>query len=75
MVDDSRVLLLLEEIMDSGRSPEDACRSCPELLPAVLEGLKRLRDLEAEVKAIFPAHGPNVNEPRPPGDHPEAGKV
>jgi eukaryotic-like serine/threonine-protein kinase len=75
MVDDPRVLLLLEEIMNSGRAPLDVCRTCPELLPAVLEGLERLRDLEAEIKAIFPARGPQEDEPQDPGDHPEAGKV
>jgi serine/threonine-protein kinase len=64
MVDDSRVQLLLEEIMDSGCAPEVACRSCPELLPAVLEGLARLEDFEAEVKAIFPERAPKAQEAR-----------
>ena len=54
MVDDSRVLQLLEEIMDSGRASEEVCRACPELLPAVLEGLGRLRTFEADVTATGP---------------------
>lgn len=62
MADDPRVLLLLEEIMDSGRSPEDVCRPCPELLPAVREGLERLRSFEAEISAIFPEHGTKAHE-------------
>ena len=64
MVDDSRVQLLLEEIVDSGREPEDVCRQCPELLPAVLEGLERLKDFEAEVTAMFPADGPRAHGPQ-----------
>src|SRR5215813_5442668 len=62
MVDDSRLLLLMEEILDSGCAPEFACRLCPELLPAVLEGLERLKEFEAGLTAMFPAHGPNMNE-------------
>ena len=37
MVDDGaadpRVERLLEQILESGDSPEEACRACPELLP------------------------------------------
>jgi len=58
MADDTRVLLLLEEVIDSGCAPEDVCRACPELLPAVLQDLERLRTFEAEVAAVFPAGGP-----------------
>jgi glyoxylase-like metal-dependent hydrolase (beta-lactamase superfamily II) len=34
-------------------------------LPAVLEAIKRLRDFEAEVTAVFPAHDPEAHEPQP----------
>ena len=54
MIDDPRVDRLLEELLDTGGSPEEACRSCPELLPQVRAGLVRLRRLEQEVGAIFP---------------------
>jgi len=40
---DPRVDLLLEQILNSGESPEEACHSCPELLPKVREGLQQLR--------------------------------
>ncbi len=33
MPGDPRVRHLLEEILDSGSSPEEVCRACPELLP------------------------------------------
>jgi serine/threonine-protein kinase len=54
MPDDPRVEQLLEELLDSGGTPEEACRSCPELLPQVRAGWQRLRALEAEVGALFP---------------------
>ena len=54
MTDDPRVDQLLEELLESGGSPEEACRTCPELLPQVRAGWQRLRALEAEVGALFP---------------------
>src|SRR4051812_30692705 len=54
MTDDPRVDELLEQILQSSDSPEEACRSCPELLPQVRTGLQRLRLLENEVGAMFP---------------------
>src|SRR5580692_8943227 len=50
----SRVQQLLEELLDSGGTPEEACRTCPELLPEVLVGWQRLRALQAELGALFP---------------------
>ncbi len=54
MTDDPRVEELLEELLDSGGSPEEVCRRCPELLPQVRAAWQRLRTLEAKVSALFP---------------------
>ena len=54
MPDDARVEQLLEQLLDSGGSPEEACRTCPELLPQVVAGWRRLRALRAEIGALFP---------------------
>src|SRR5215204_2752369 len=54
---DPRVMRLLEEILESGRTPEEACADSPELLWEVREGLKRCRDIEAEIEAVFPPSG------------------
>src|SRR5262249_33629473 len=54
MPDDPRVEQLLEDLLDSGGTPEDACRTCPELLPQVRAGWQRLRALRAEGGALFP---------------------
>jgi hypothetical protein len=50
MPDDPRVDQLLEVLLDSGATPEEACRTCPELLPQVRAGWQRLRALKNEVK-------------------------
>jgi serine/threonine-protein kinase len=52
--DDSRIIALVEEILESGKSPEDACRDCPELLPTVRHRLRKFRSVEAELGAMFP---------------------
>jgi serine/threonine-protein kinase len=53
MPDDPRVDQLLKYLLDSGGTPEEACSTCPELLPQVRAGWQRLRTLETEVNALF----------------------
>src|SRR5262245_20013092 len=53
MSDNPRVDELLEDLLDSGGTPEEACRHCPELLPQVRAGWLRLRALKTEVNALF----------------------
>jgi serine/threonine-protein kinase len=53
MPDDPRVEQMLEELLNSGVTPEEACRACPELLSQVRAGWQRLRALQAEVGALF----------------------
>ena len=33
MAGNPKVLGLIEELLDSGKTPEEVCRDCPELLP------------------------------------------
>jgi serine/threonine-protein kinase len=54
MSGDSRVEQLLELILDSECTPEEACRDCPELLSTVRERLRKLRSIEVQVNAMFP---------------------
>jgi len=51
---DPRVMRLLEEIAETGLTPEQACAGSPELLWAVREKLKRCRQVDAEIDALFP---------------------
>ncbi len=62
MSDEARVAELLEELLESGATPESVCRACPELLPEVRRGWQRLRALEAEVGALFPASDSNFTK-------------
>jgi eukaryotic-like serine/threonine-protein kinase len=57
MSGDPRVRALVEEILESRRTPEDVCQSCPELLSEVRDRLRRLRELEAQVDSLFPTSG------------------
>jgi eukaryotic-like serine/threonine-protein kinase len=58
MPDDPRVRQLLEELLDSGSSPGEVCRACPELLTQVRERWRRVRAVGAQVGALFPTPGP-----------------
>src|SRR5258706_8528286 len=57
MADESRIMQLLEEALDSKRSPEDVCADSPELLWEVRERWERCQDVEAQIEAIFPTTG------------------
>jgi serine/threonine-protein kinase len=54
MARDPRVAELLEELLDTGATPEEVCRTCPELLPAVREGWRRVAAVQAQVGRLFP---------------------
>ena len=62
MAAESLIHQLLDEISDSGRTPEEVCRAWPELLPEVRRRWRQMCHLEAEIDALFPAsgHGPTA---------------
>ena len=60
MSTDPRIDELLEQILNTGQTPEEACADFPELLGEVRARWRRLRLVEAELQAIFPLS--------PPGD-------
>jgi eukaryotic-like serine/threonine-protein kinase len=60
MADEPRVQELLEEILDSERTPEEVCGACPELLPEVRKRWQQMRIVEAELEALFPTPGPDA---------------
>ena len=57
MPDDPRVQRLIEELLDSGGTPEAVCLETPELLPRVREGWRRYRALEVRIAELFPEPG------------------
>jgi serine/threonine-protein kinase len=54
MAGNPRVLGLLEEMLDSGKTPEEACRDCPELLPEVRQRWQAFCHIDAEIGALLP---------------------
>jgi serine/threonine-protein kinase len=71
MTDDTRVDQLLEQLLDSGGTPEEVCRACPELLAPVRAGWQKLRALQAEVGALFPK-SPSMDRANPNATWPHA---
>ena len=55
MSDDPRVLELLEEILESGLTPEEACIDSPDLLADVRDHLARYQRVEAQLEVMFPS--------------------
>src|SRR5258708_5243564 len=71
MIDEPQVQELLDEIFDSGRSPEEVCGDHPELLPDLRQRWQQMRVLDAELNAMFPTPGPDPDTHRPAPWHPE----
>src|SRR5262245_56406257 len=58
MSSESLVEQLVQEALDNDLTAEDVCAEHPELLCQVLERLRRCRNVEAQLEAIFPStHG------------------
>jgi tetratricopeptide (TPR) repeat protein/tRNA A-37 threonylcarbamoyl transferase component Bud32 len=57
VADDPRLQQLLDELADSGRTPEEVCGACPELLPEVRRRWEQMCAVEAELDALFPTPG------------------
>ncbi len=54
MAADPRVQQLLEEVLDTKRTPEEVCRDCPELLPELRLRWQRLESIQARIGALLP---------------------
>jgi serine/threonine-protein kinase len=61
--DDSRIQQLLDELLDSGATPEEVCGSCPELLPEVRTRWQQIRRLRVDLDALFPLSGKSPTRP------------
>ena len=61
MADDLRVQELRDELADSGRTPEEVCGACPDLLPEVRRRWEQMCAVEAELDALFPTPGPDAD--------------
>ena len=65
MADAPGVQELLDEMLDSERSPEEVCGAYPELLAEVRERWQQMCIVEAEIEALFPTpgHDPDADGP------------
>ena len=43
------------EVLDSGRTPEEVCAECPELLPVLRRRLRHIRRVERGLQMLFPS--------------------
>src|SRR5262245_32980030 len=57
MTDNPRLQQLLDELHDSHATPEEVCRSCPDLLPEVRARWGAVCRIRAELDALFPSPG------------------
>jgi eukaryotic-like serine/threonine-protein kinase len=60
MAVDPQVLALLDELGDSGCSPEEVCAACPELLPEVRRRWQQMCAVSADLHALFPTPRPDA---------------
>ena len=44
-------------MLDSGKTPEEVCRDCPELLPEVRERWQEFQLIDAQVRTLLPGLG------------------
>ncbi len=65
MAVDPQVLELLDELCDSGCTPEEVCAACPELLPEVRRRWLQMCAVKADLDALLPAPGSDAG---PGGD-------
>jgi serine/threonine-protein kinase len=69
MAGNPQVFGLLEEMLDSGKTPEEVCRDCPELLPEVRQRWQEFQLIDAQVKTLLPglaATRPDAGATAPP---------
>ncbi len=71
MSDEARVQQLLDEILDTERTPEEVCGTCPELLPEIRRRWQQMQIVKAEVEALFPLP-PDTGADAPSSPHPGA---
>jgi serine/threonine-protein kinase len=58
MSDEARIEQLLDEICDSGRTPEEVCADCPELLAKVRTRCRQMRLMDEQLEVLFPTPRP-----------------
>ena len=68
MAGNPQVLALLEEMLDSGKTPEEVCLACPELLPEVRQRWQEFQLIDGQLRTLLPglATRPDAGATAPP---------
>jgi hypothetical protein len=61
MTGNTQVFGLLEEMLDSGKTPEEVCRNCPELLPDVRQRWQEFQLIDAQIRTFLPGLGTHTD--------------
>jgi serine/threonine-protein kinase len=61
---------MLKEILDLGKTPEEVCRDCPELLPEVRQRWRQFRLVDDQLAALLPGLRASTNCDVPPAPLP-----
>ena len=67
---DIQIQNLLDEILESERTPEEVCEDWPELLPEVRRRWNEMRQVEAQLDAMFPTPNPFLTDSAPASRQP-----
>src|ERR1700750_152042 len=71
MAANPQVFGLLEEMLDSGKTPEEVCSDCPELLPEIRRRWQGFRLIDAQFVTLPPGLGTHPGaDPIPPAPQP-----
>ena len=60
MTDDPRIQQMLDQLLNGHITPEEVCRSRPELPPVVRTRWRQMRCLRADLDALFPEADDNT---------------
>src|SRR5262249_34038313 len=73
MASNPQVHRMLKEMLELGKTPEEVCRDCPELLPEARQRWRQFQLIDAQVRTLLPglAASPDAGAAAPPGGAPD----
>src|SRR3984957_2153339 len=72
MASNPQVHRMLKEMLELGKTPEEVCRDCPELLPEVQQRWRQFQLIDVQVRSLLPglATRPDADASTPPESAP-----
>ena len=62
MASNPRMHRMLKEMLELGKTPEEVCRDCPELLPEVRQRWQQFQFIDAQVRSLLPGLGASSDD-------------